>query len=366
MNWKLLPGIFFVALLVLFLFLILDGRMRPQLEEIIQKNIEAVGEEDRIRAVKNFSFKAGSNRYFVLPEGTMKVLTGMMDPVVIIATLITQDSVKQNAFHDTRMVQGAEKTRLQCLARLAGGLFSLAPFKGNLSYEGIKQFGPERHHLIVTRVHGLDITFSVDAETFLIKRMTLKSYSAEEGHFEFSYEFGPPLEATGFQVPSLIFSAPVGTQTSVNPEPLAVSEVRFDSALDEEFFAEVDINMGDVFAEPGRFRGNVLDIYVPNPSRPSFAVVTNWQSRDLEKAGLRTRDKLALDLDGIESELTLWIPEAESEVINYSVPDARIMTIDPLRGNLYYLYFNLTDAEESNRLRSRLKALLPIQVRRRG
>ena len=292
----------------------------------------------------------------------MKVLTGMMDPVIIMATLITQESVKQNALHDVRMVQGLEKARLQCLARLAGGLFSLAPFAEGLSYQGIKQFGPERHHLVATQAHGLDITFSVDAGTFLIKRMKMKAYSPEEGHFEFSYEFGPPMEAMGYQVPSSIFSAPVGAQTSVNPEPQAISEVQFNSALDERFFAEIDINMGEVSAEPGRLKGNVLDIYVPNPSRPPFVIVTNWQRRHVDEAGLRTGDTVVLEAGGLESELPFRLPEDVTQ------PDASasFMTMEPLRGNLFYLYFNLKDAEEATRLKSRLTALLPIQVRKKA
>ncbi len=362
MNLKLFKVVLCIVISILFLFFLLNGQTTLQLEEIVKKNIEAVGGEARLQEAKNFSFKAGSSRYFVLPGGTMKVLTGRMDPVVIMATLITQESVKQNALHDVRMVQGQEKARLQCLARLAGGLFSLAPFKDGLSYQGIRQFGPERYHLIATRTHGLDITFSVDAATFLIKRMTLKTYSPEEGHFEFSYEFGPPAEVMGFQIPSLIFSAPVGAQTSVNPEPQAISEVRFNSDLDERFFREIDINMGEVVIAPGRLKGNVLDVQVINPLRPPFVVVTNWQRRHVDEAGFRTGDTVVLEAGGLESELLLRLPDDVTQ------PDASasVMTMDPLRGNLFYLYFNLKDAEEAARLRSLLSALLPIQVRKKG
>jgi outer membrane lipoprotein-sorting protein len=336
--------------------------MTQQLEEIVEKNIEAVGGEPRLQEVKNFSFRAGSSRYFARPDGTMKVLTGRMEPVIIMATLITQESVKQNALHDIRMIQGSEKARLQCLARLAGGLFSLAPFVEGLSYQGIKQFGPERHHLVATRAHGLDITFSVDAMTFLIKRMTMKTYSPEEGHFEFSYEFGPPAEVTGFQIPSVIFSAPVGAQTSVNPDPQALSEVQFNSALDAQFFTETNISMGEVVVAPGRLKGNVLDVLVINPLRPPFAVVTNWQPHHVDEAGFRTGDMLVLEAGGLESELPLRLPE------DITQPDATasVMTMEPLRGNLFYLYFNMKDVEEAARLKSQLTALLPIQVRKKG
>jgi hypothetical protein len=365
MNHKSLKVIMWIALLVLLLFQMSNGQTAPQLEEIIKKNIEAVVAERTLQEIRNFSFIAGANRYYVLPDGKMKVLIGMKDPVVIAAILISQDTVKENVFHNIRLIEGTEKSRLQCLASLASGLFTLAPFKDSLSYKGMKRFGPENHHLIYTQVFGLEITFSVDAETYLIKRMTLKKYSAEEGHFEFSYEFGSPVMNMGFNIPSVIFLSPVGTQTSTNPEPQMISDVRFNSALDNRFFSEIEINMGEVSVAPGCLKGHILDIMF-FPPRPYFVVVTNWQRRDVDQAGLRTGDKLVLDMGGVESELILRISEAEDGYIDYAVPDARFMTMDPLRGGLYYFYFNLRDNEEAERIKSKLVPLLPIQVKKKA
>jgi hypothetical protein len=364
MNHKSLKVILLISLQGFFFLQILDGQTVPPLGEIIKKNLEAVVGERTLQEVKNFSFIAGTNWYCVLPDGRMKVLMGMKDPVVIAATLISQDTVKENVFHNIRSIEGTEKSRLQCFARLASGLFTLAPFKDSLSYQGMKKFGPERHHLIYTQAFDLDITFSVDTETYLIKRMTLKKYSAEEGHFEFSYEFGSPVTNVGFNIPSFIFLSPVGSQTSTNPEPQQISDVRFNSALDDHYFSEIGINMGEVSVAPGSLKGNVLDFIFFSP-RPYFIVVTNWQRRDVGRADLRTGDRLILDLGGVESELILRISEAEDGYIDYAVPDARFMTMDPLRGGLYFFYFNLRDNEEAERIKSKLVPLLPIQVKKR-
>jgi hypothetical protein len=206
----------------------------------------------------------------------------------------------------------------------------------------------------------------VDTETFPVKRMTLEAYSPEEGHFEYGYEFGPPMDVGGFCMPSVIFSAPVGSQTSVNPELQSLSEVRFNSTLDARFIETVDINMGDVSAEPGLLKGNVLDVLALSPTRSPFIVVTNWQNRDIKKGGLRSDDRLVLEAGGQEIELTLRIPVDENNAVDYSAPDARIMSMDPFRGDLYYIYLNLQDAEMAARLNSRLEALLPIQVKKEG
>jgi hypothetical protein len=363
MNHTSLKIIMWVILVVFFFFGLLNGQTSLKIGEIVEKNIEAVVGERMLQDVKNFSFLAGTNRYYVLPDGKMKVLTGMKAPVIIAVTLVSQDIVKENIFHDIQMIEGTEKSRLQCFARLAGGIFTLAPFKDSLSYQGMKKFGLESYHLIVTQAFDLDVTFSVDAETYQIKRMTLKKYSAEEGHFEFSYEFGAPVMNMGFNIPSYIFSSPVGTQTSVNPEPQEISDVRFNSVLADRFFSDIGINMGEVSVTPGCLKGNVLD-FLFFPPRPYFVVVTNWQRRDVDQAGLRTGDNLVLDMDGIKSELTLLISEAEDGYIDTSVLDARFMTMDPLRGGLYFLYFNLKDSEEAERIKSRLVPLLPIQAKK--
>ena len=336
MNWKLWAVIFCVILSTLFLMLLLEGQTMSQLEQIVMENLKAVGGAENIQAVKNFLFRAGSNQYFVRSDGTMKVLTGRMGPVVILATLITNDGVKQNALHDIRMLEGMEKSRLQCLGRFASGLFSLAPFVGRLSYQGIKQYGPERYHLVSTRAYGLDVTLFVGAESFLVCRMMLKAYSPEEGHFEFSYEFGPYQEVKGFQVPGSMFSAPVGTQTTVNPDPQEISEVRFNIPLEERFFENIDINMGEAIVAEGLLKGNVLDVVVINPLRPPFAVVTNWRIQDVEKAGFRTGDMLILEAKGLERELILRMPEDGSHLN----ANETFMTMEPLRG----IFFIFTSA----------------------
>jgi hypothetical protein len=364
MNHKSVKAIIWIGLLVFFFSRLLNGQTAPPLEEIVQKNLEAVVGERMLQEVKNFSFLAGANSFYVLPDGKMKVLIGRKDPVVIAGTLISQDIVKENIFHNIRLVEGTEKSRLQCFAKLASGLFTLAPFKDGLSYQGTKKFGPERHHLIYTNAFGLDITFWVDAETYLIKRMTLKKYSVEEGHFEFSYEFGTPLMNMGFNIPSFIFASPVGTQTSTIPEPQKISNVRFNSELDDRFFSEIDINMGDVSVAPGRLKGNVLD-FMFFPPRPYFVVVTNWQRRDVEQAGLRTGDRLLLDLGGVESELIFLVSEEEEGYLDPSVREAGFMTMDPMRGGLYFFYFNLKDSEKAELIKSKLIPLLPIQVRKK-
>ena len=341
-----------------------NGQIVTTTEEIIKKNIEAIGGREKFKEIRNFSFKAGYNTYFVNSEGKMKVLMGQ-EPVIIGAVLVTEDLVEENYFNQILTIEGIEKSRLQCLARLIGGLFSLAGFEKFLSYQGEKSFGPEKNHLLSGQACGMDVTFSLGVDSFLVRRMVLEKYTAEEGHYGISYEFGDYKEINGLKVPSSIFYAPIGAQSSSTPFPSEISQVKANLELDDRFFSTIEVNIGEVAAAPGVLRGNVFEIMSMAP-RPGIIVITNWRTQDIKEAGLKTGEKLMLTLDELEVELTFYQTDNERQGDNsYGVPDARFMTMDPMRGNLYYIYLNLTDKEESENIKAKLIPLVPIQIRKK-
>jgi hypothetical protein len=340
-----------------------NGQTVTTTEGILKKNIEAIGGRGKLEEIKNFSFKAGSNTYFVRSDGTMKVLMGQ-EPVVIVAVLVTDDLVKENYFHQILTIEGIEKSRLQCMARLVSGLFSLANFEEFLTYQGVKSFGPEKNHLLSGKACGMDVTFSLDVDSFLVRRMVLEKYTAEEGHYGISYEFGDYKEINGIKIPSSIFYAPIGAQSSSTPFQREISDVKANLEFDDEFFSRIDVNIGEVTSAPGELRGNVFEIMSMAP-RPSIIIVTNWRPQDIKKAGLRTGEKLILTLDNLEIELTFYQTDIEREDNNYGIPDARFMTMDPMRGNLYFIYLNLTDKDKTESIKAKLTPLIPIQIRRK-
>ncbi len=357
-----------VILLIPVFFMVSQWRASGQTvtttKEIIKRNIEAIGGRKKFKEIKNFSFKAGYTTYFVSSEGKMKVLMGH-EPVVIAAVLVTEDLVEENYFHQILTIEGIEKSRLECLARLVSGLFSLARFEEFLSYQGEKSFGPEKSHLLSGKVCGMDVTFSLDVDSFLVRGMVLETYTAEEGHYGISYEFGDYKEICGLKIPSSIFYAPIGAQSSSTPFPSEVSQVRANLELDDRFFSTIEVNIGEVAVAPGLLRGNIFEIMSMAP-RPGIIVVTNWRTQDIKEAGLKTGEKLILTLDDFEVELTFYQTDNERRGENsYGIPDARFMTMDPLRGNLYYIYLNLTDKEESENIKAKLMPLVPIQIRKK-
>ena len=341
-----------------------DGQTVTTTKEIIKKNIEAIGGREKFREIKNFSFKAGYNNYFVSSDGKMKVLMGH-EPVVIAAVLVTEDQVEENYFNQIQTIEGIEKSRLQCLARFLSGLFSLARFEEFLSYQGERSFGPEKNHIFSGKICGIDVTFSLDADSFLVRGMVLEGYTAEEGHYGISYEFGDYKEISGLKIPSSIFYAPIGAQSSSTPFPSEVSQVRANLELDDRFFSTIEVNIGEIAVAPGLLMGNIFEIMSMAP-RPGIIIVTNWRTQDVKEAGLKTEEKLILTLDDLEVELTFYQTDNERrDENNYGIPDARFMTMDPLRGNLYYIYLNLTDKEESENIKAKLMPLVPIQIRKK-
>lgn len=363
MNQRALIILLLIPMFVIAFQWMTNGQTVTTPEEILKKNIEAIGGRKKFKEIRNFSFKAGYNTYFANPDGKMKVLMGQK-PVVIGAVLVTDDLVRENYFQEVRTVEGIEKSRLQCLTKLISGLFSLANFEEFLSYQGVKSFGPEKNHQFSGRAWGMDVTFSLDTDSFLVRRMVLEKYTAEEGHYGISYEFGDYKEINGLWIPSVIFYAPIGEQSSSTPFPSEVSNVEVNLELDDRFFSTIEVNIGEIEAAPGVLRGNVFEIISMAP-RPGIIAVTNWRPQDIKKAGLKTGEKLILTLDGLEIELTFYQTDSEREgENNYGVPDARFMTMDPLRGSLYYIYLNLTDKDETEETKARLIPLVPIQIRK--
>jgi hypothetical protein len=364
MNQRALITLFLIPMFVIAFQWMVNSQTVTTTEEILNKNIQAIGGRERLEDIKNFSFKAGTNTYFARSDGKMKVLMGQQ-PVVIAAVLVTEDLVEENYFHQILTIEGIEKSRLQCLARLISGLFSLANFEEFLSYQGVKSFGPEKNHMLSGEACGMDVTFSLDVDSFLVRRMVLEKYTAEEGHYGISYEFGDYKEINGLKVPSSIFYAPIGAQSSSTPFPREVSQVRANLELDERFFSTIEVNIGEVEAAPGVLRGNVFEIMSMAP-RPGIIVVTNWRPQDIKKAGLKTGEKLILTLGELEIELTFYQTDNEREgENNYGVPDARFMTLDPMRGNLYYIYLNLTDKDKAENIKAKLIPLVPIRIRKK-
>jgi predicted aldo/keto reductase-like oxidoreductase len=229
-------------------------------EDIISKNVQAAGGAEALARVKTVSFTAGPAGYTASAEGRMKVRYVLEEPAVYETLIVSGRSVRRNSLNRVSDLSGVDRGRWICLARLVSGLFTLKNFSLGLTYEGLKIFGPERHHILSTEVEGLRASFSVDATDFLVKRMVLSGVELAGEGWKESTEFGSAEIVEGIQLPTALYVSQVGVGGTYSPGPRPLADFRINADLPTGFFDDLKVNAGRAEASLKRLQTDYLDI----------------------------------------------------------------------------------------------------------
>jgi hypothetical protein len=330
---------------------IASGGEALSLKDIIQKNLEASGGREKLGQFKNLSFKTGNSRIVVAANGDLKLMTGK-EPVITEAILVKAGRVQRNSYGVVSDIGEPEKTVHLMLAKVYAGLFSLLKFDGELKFEGLAAFGPEKlYHLSLAKPGAVKAGFFLGPEDFHLKRILFRGKTAEGDIYEVNTDFGPFEPVEGFDIPLTWFSSQVGTRGTL----AELTEVKLNQSLPDYFFSEIKVNVGTIEAGPGQLKGNVLDF---NSNRFGLSVNTNWRKSDVEEAGFRTGDKLTLLVEGVESELVFYATSAEVPNQNELAQGARVMTF-PWFGETYVLQFIAVDTAP---VEAKLKPLAALEI----
>jgi len=260
----------------------------PSVEEILAKNLEASGGQEKLAQVKNMSFRTGAMRQIVTAAGELKVLTGR-DPVVTEIIRVRGGKVDRSSLSGISEVTGPQKTIYQTLAKIYAGAFSLLKFSGQLKFEGLKSYGPEKfYHLTTNAAEGpISAHLFLRADDYRLKRLVFQGTTIEGDKYEVNYDFAPFEEAEELQLPLSWFASQVGTRGNL----AEVTEVKVNQPLAADFFSDMNLNIGAVKAGPGSLEGNVLEV---NSFPNGLFVITNWTKKDVEKTGFKNREELTL------------------------------------------------------------------------
>ena len=330
------------------------AQANPSLNDILEKNIQASGGKEKLAQILNFSFKSGSTRYYATPSGEMKLTTGK-EPVVTETVLVRGGKVLRNYFNETTELTGIRKAMNEVLAKLYGGLFSLIRFQGQLAYQGLNAYGPEKLHHLSTKADPLQVDFFLRPDDFRIKRLVFKGQTPEGDKYEVNYDFAPFEDVEGVTVPLSWFSSQVGTRGTL----VEISEVKINQILDKDFFAKAEVNVGTTEAGPGRLKGNVLDT---NASPNGFTAATNWMKKDIDKAGLKTGDKLSLIVEDTEIELVFYAAGSQLPPQPELAKGARVLAPQGRGGEMFAIQFFGGDG---GGFAAKLKVLAPIEITRK-
>lgn len=323
------------------------------LKDIIQKNLEASGGREKLSQFQNLFFTTGNTKAVAAANGDLKLMTGK-EPVITEVILVKDGRVQRNSYGAMSDIAEPDKTVRLMIARLYAGLFSLLNFEGDLKFEGLKSFGPEKLYHLTAKPGALDVDFFLKPDDFHLKRLVFRGAAADGDIYEVNTDFGPFETVDGFIMPLSWFSSQVGTRGTL----AELTEVKLNQPLPAGFFSELQVNVGAAKAQPGELKGNVLDFY---SSRYGLSVQTNWRKNDVEIAGFRTGDKLTFRVEGVESELVFYATQAEAPNPNESAQGVRVMTL-PWFGETYVIQFI---AVETALIASKLKPLAAIEVTRK-
>jgi len=334
--------------------LIVQAQIPLPLQDILEKNLLASGGRDKIARVQNLAFKIGPARYASASTGQLKILTGK-DPVITDVILVTRDKVQRNSFKNITELTGIQKAFYQTMAKLYAGLFSLQQFAGQLQFQGLKSFGPEKFYQLSTKVDPLKVDFFLRAEDFLLKRIVFQGVTPDGEKYEVSYDFAPFEQVEGCLIPLSWFSSQVGTRGNLSE----LTEVKVNQPLESGFFAKLEVNTGTVTAAPGSLKGNMLDFNTP-PNM--LSIVTNWTKKDMEQAGLKSNDLLILTIEGVKSELVFYAAANELPSQNVLSQGACILAPAQRGGETFVIQFIATDITQ---LAPKLKVLAPIEIKKK-
>jgi hypothetical protein len=321
------------------------------LKDIIDKNLQASGGRDKIATIKTYSFRTGTTVYCTGADERLKIATGKQ-PVVTEVILISPDRAQRNRFNEFTEIGGLEKSIYEFQAKLQAGFFTLIKFAKELKTQGLRSFGPEKMYLLAAQQGDLKISFYVHAQEFWIKRIVLQGYWESGLKYEANYDFGPYQEVDGLRFPASWFASFVGMRGNL----FEVQDLKLNPSLEPAFFSSLELNIGQVETGSGFLKGNVLD-FVDHPD--SLMVTTNWTKKSVDKAGLKSNDRLVLTLGGVETEITYY---SEGPPQSQFANGAQILSFNPEAGETAVVIFFKIDF---SRFKEKLAPLASLQIRKK-
>jgi hypothetical protein len=321
------------------------------LDDILDKNFQAVGGKDKIASIQNFSFRDGETAYYLSSSGQMKMASGK-EPVITEVILVGQKSVVRNCFNKLSDFAPLLEQTFQTRARLYAGLFTLLNFRGELELLGTRRFGPKEFYMLRTQTKDLEVEFFIDSKDSLLKRVVFLGHNPDFGKYEVNHDIGPYQEIDGINIPSSWFASQVGTR-GITAE---LADVKWNLALPGDFFTDYGINIGEADYSDGVLKGNIVDFQTGRGDQ--LMISTNWTDECFQRAGFAPGEKLVLTLGESKLEVDFYTSQPPRSAY---ANDAILMV--PARSNENYVIYVLASAYRD--LAEKIEPLMPIQIKKK-
>jgi len=274
-------------------------------QEVLDKNLEAIGGMERIRNVKTMTIK-GSYGSTLLPSGQEMTLylkrpDMMKQDSTFRVLLCNGDRIVYNNGGTMVRLPAENLKDIRYRVGFYHDCFSLLKWEAafpTAELLEIKQYGPLKQYVIrfAGAESGQDILAYVDAETFLVDRLVYTVPHPDARELKVVNQLRDYRTFDGIRIPTRVVFDKVGWEAG--PNHLLIQEVELNSSLDDALFESADIDFGNISREGGSIKGEIFGLMDGTP-------LTNVRAQDLTPIGVRDKDWVNIQVNDTSMKVRL-------------------------------------------------------------
>jgi hypothetical protein len=267
-------------------------------QEVIARNLEAVGGADRIAAVTAMALTGASGSALLPPSERVTVYVARPNKLKQVGdyrvVLCTGGECVSNNGDATRVLDGGVRERLEYRLGFYHSCFSLLAWKDlhdAAELVGVKDYGGTRQYEIrlPAAENGRDVIAYVDSESLLVDRLVFEVGMEGIGTLRVVNQLRDWTTVGGIKMPKRLVFDTIGWETT--PTHFVIDEIEIDPELEPGLFDSAVVDFGTVTAEAGVVHGQVF-------GEMDGSILVNIREDDLAAAGIEVKSWLDLEVGG--------------------------------------------------------------------
>lgn len=296
--------------------------------EVIEKNLEAAGGVEAIRAVESLVLKGASGSALLAPSEEVTIYLLKPDRLKQVGDFrivlcdgnryICNDGVEEQE------MSGGTLEGMRYRIGFYHNAFSLLNWEAYFDEAellGVKDYGLARHYELrfPAAENGRDLLVYVDAESMLIDRLVYSRSQEGAGQLKVVNQLRDWEAHGGLMVPMRIVYDTIGWETS--PSQFVISEFLVNEPVDPAIFDSAAIDFGEVTVSEGRVQGEIY-------GEMDGTLLTNVRMEDLAEAGIEQLDRVTFEMGDFSMKMRFleniqlsaeWIKPEEIYVTRYLI-----------------------------------------------
>lgn len=239
----------------------------PTAQEIIAKNLDAVGGAEKIRAIHCMTIKGLTGSALLPPTEEITLFLEKPDKMrqqgLFRIILCRDGKVFYNSAGEERELTGNALDGLNYRLGFYHNAMSLLKWENAFAtaqLEGMKRYGPSDQYVLrfPGAVNGHDMHVYIDAKTYLIDRLVYRIRQDGAGTLQVVNSLRDYKEFAGIRFPSRVVYDKVGWEEG--PSQFVLNEVEVNPKLEEGLFDNAKIDFGTVTWDGDTVTGEIMGI----------------------------------------------------------------------------------------------------------